>query len=170
MKKIIFVILSLIWILQESPAMAQVEPLFSPKGRIKESILKEIESTTSTLDLAIHGITSSDMTQAILKAKGRGVRVRIIADSKQSKLKSSKITYLIHQGIMVKILGGKEYGVMNHRFVIFDGKKVMTGSFDWSEASEKWNYENILILNDSEVVASYRKEFDRLWREKRVIH
>jgi len=46
----------------------------------------------------------------------------------------------------------------------------VTGSFDWSEASEKWNYENILILINSDMVTSYQKEFDRLWREKRVIH
>jgi len=136
---------------------------------IKESILKEMESTTSVLDLAIHEITSLDMAQALVKAKQRGVRVRVIADSKQANMKTSKVTYLIQQGILVKVLGGKEKGVMNHRFAILDGKRVLTGSFDWSEASLKWNYENILILHESEGVATYQKEFDRLWREKRVI-
>jgi phosphatidylserine/phosphatidylglycerophosphate/cardiolipin synthase-like enzyme len=58
---------------------------------------------------------------------------------------------------------------MNHRFAILDGQKVITGSYDWSRALERWNYENVLILTDSEVVASYQREFDRLWREKRVI-
>jgi phosphatidylserine/phosphatidylglycerophosphate/cardiolipin synthase-like enzyme len=110
------------------------------------------------------------MAQALLKAKERGVKVRVIADSKQAKMKSSQITTLIHQGIPVKVLRGKEDGVMNHRFLILDGKKVVTGSFDWSEASEKWNYENIVILTDSGGAASYQREFDRLWREKRVIH
>jgi cardiolipin hydrolase len=76
---------------------------------------------------------------------------------------------LIQQGILVKVLGRKEKGVMNHRFVILDGKRILMGSFDWPDASLKWNYENILILHESEVVATYQKEFDRLWREKRVI-
>jgi len=58
---------------------------------------------------------------------------------------------------------------MNHRFAIFDGKRVLKGSFDWSETSEKWNYENILVINESEAVANFHKEFERLWREKRVI-
>ena len=84
-------------------------------------------------------------------------------------MKSSKVTSLIQEGIQVKVLSGKDYGVMNHRFAILDGKKVVTGSFDWSEASEKWNYENIVIISDSEVADSYQKEFERLWREKRVI-
>jgi phosphatidylserine/phosphatidylglycerophosphate/cardiolipin synthase-like enzyme len=85
-------------------------------------------------------------------------------------MKSSRVTSLIHEGISVKVLKGKDQGVMNHRFVIFDGEKVLTGSFDWSEASGKWNYESIVIIRDSEAVASYQKEFERLWREKRVIH
>ena len=165
----LFLLLFLIGALQESPAIAEIETLFSPEVSIKESILKEMESTTSVLDLAIHEITSLDMAQALVKAKQRGVRVRVIADSKQANIRTSKITYLIQQGILVKVLGGKEKGVMNHRFAILDGKRVLTGSFDWSEASLKWNYENILILHESEGVATYQKEFDRLWREKRVI-
>lgn len=165
----VFIILLPLCILQTSPVMAQTEAVFSPEMSIKETILKEVESTAVVIDLAIHDITSPDMANALLKAKQRGVKVRIIADSKQAKMKPSKITYLIRQGFTVKVLGGKEKGLMNHRFAILDGKKVMTGSFNWSEASEKGNYENILILSDSEVVTAYQKEFDRLWREKRVI-
>jgi phosphatidylserine/phosphatidylglycerophosphate/cardiolipin synthase-like enzyme len=159
-----------ICILQASFASGETETVFSPERSIKEILLKEVESTTSTIDLAVREITFPEMAQALLKAKERGVKVRVIADSKQAKMKSSQITYLIHQGIPVKVLRGKDYGVMNHRFAILDSKKVVTGSFDWSEASEKWNYENIVIIRDSEVVASYQREFERLWREKRVIH
>jgi phosphatidylserine/phosphatidylglycerophosphate/cardiolipin synthase-like enzyme len=169
LRKIILLFPFFIWILLYSSALAEVETLFSPERSIKERLLKEVESTTSTLELAIHDITSFDMAQALLKAKQRGVKVRIIADSKQVKMKSSKITYLINQGIPVKVLGGKEKGLMNHRFAILDGQRVITGSYDWSEASQRWNYDNILILKESEVVASYQREFDRLWREKRVI-
>jgi phosphatidylserine/phosphatidylglycerophosphate/cardiolipin synthase-like enzyme len=157
------------WVSLVSPAGAEVEVLFSPEGAIKEHILKEVESTTSTLDLAVHEMTSSDVAQAFLKAKGRGVKVRIIADSRQAKMKPSQITYLIHQGILVKVLGGKGKAIMNHRFAILDGRKVITGSSDWSRFLESSSYENVLILTDSDVVASYQKEFDRLWREKRVV-
>lgn len=169
MKKVVLVVILSLWAFLISLAIAENEALFSPEESIKESLLKEMGSVTSTLELAIHEITSLDLAQALLKAKKRGVKVRIIADSKQAKVKSSQITYLIRQGIVVKVVGGKEKGMMNHRFAIFDGKRVVTGSFDWTDASAKWNYENVLILSDSEVVASYQKEFERLWREKRVI-
>jgi phosphatidylserine/phosphatidylglycerophosphate/cardiolipin synthase-like enzyme len=165
----LYLFLFLLGTLQESPAVAEIETLFSPMENIKESILKEMESTTSTLDVAIHEMTSFEMAQILVKAKQRGVKVRVIADSKQANIRTSKITYLIQQGILVKVLGGKEKGVMNHRFMILDGRRVLIGSFDWSEASLKWNYENLLVLHEADVVESYQKEFDRLWREKRII-
>ena len=165
----ILLLLFTLCIFQESPILAEVEAIFTPQESIKMYILGEVESSTSTLDLAIHEITSSNMAQALSKAKQRGVKVRIVTDSKQSKMKLSQVAYLIHQGIPVKVLGGKEKGVMNHRFVILDGKKVITGSFDWTETSGKWNYEDILILSEIETVSLYQKEFERLWREKRII-
>ena len=165
-----YLLLLSICLLQVSFASGETEAVFSPERSIKEVFLKEVDSTASTIDLAVREITFPEMAQALLKAKERGVKVRVISDSKQAKMKSSQITTLIQQGIPVKVLRGKDYGVMNYRFAIFDDKKVVTGSFDWSEASEKWNYENIVIIRDSEGVASYRREFDRLWREKRVIH
>jgi len=156
-------------VLQSSPIFAETEVLFSPEQSIQEALFKEIDSAQSAIDLAVREITSQNLTQALVRAKGRGVTVRVITDSKQAKMKSSKITFLIQEGIQLKVLRGKDYGVMNHRFAILDSKKVVTGSFDWSEASEKWNYENIVIISESEVAASYQKEFERLWREKRVI-
>ena len=158
------------WAFQESQAIGgEVEAFFSPEVGVKEIIVRELDSVKSSLDLAIHELTSLEIAQVLAKAKQRGVKVRVIADSKQANMRTSKITYLIQQGILVKVLGGKEKGLMNHRFAILDEGRVLTGSLDWSEASLKWNYENILIIHESEAVAAYQKEFDRLWREKRVI-
>jgi phosphatidylserine/phosphatidylglycerophosphate/cardiolipin synthase-like enzyme len=165
----LFFLLFLLGFFQSSSAFAQIETLFSAEGNLKENLLKEIESATSTLDLAIHEITSFEMAQVLVKARQRGIKVRVIADAKQAKLRTSKITYLIQQGVLVKVLGGKEKGVMNLRFAIFDEKKVLMGSFDWSDDSLRWNYENLLMIDESETVTIFQKEFDRLWREKRVI-
>ena len=162
--------LFLLWAFQESQAIGGgVEPFFSPEVGIKEIIVRELDSVKSSLDLAIHEITSPEIAQVLAKAKQGGVKVRVITDSKQANMRTSKVTYLIQQGILVKVLGGKEKGLMNHRFAILDGDRVLTGSLDWSEASLKWNYENILIIRESEAVAAHQREFDRLWREKRVI-
>ena len=169
MKRIFLTLLFLSLSLAGSPAIAEIEALFSAEVNIREALLKEIETLSETLDLAFYEITSADLVQALVKAKGRGVKVRVVTDSKQARIKSSRVNLLIKQGISVKTLGGKEKGAMNHRFAILDGKKVITGSHDWAEGSVRGDYESILIIQDNNLANSYQKEFDRLWREKRVI-
>jgi phosphatidylserine/phosphatidylglycerophosphate/cardiolipin synthase-like enzyme len=168
-KRNLFFLFFLIGAFHPFPAFTQIDTFFSPEVNLKEKLLKEMESATSTLDLAISEITSLEMAQALVKTRQRGVKVRVIADSKLATMRTSKITFLIQQGVLVKVLGGKEKGRMNLRFTIIDGKSVIPGFFDWTETLLKWNYENILIIHESETVATYQKEFDRLWREKRVI-
>ncbi len=163
------ILLLLSEILLAAPAIAETGVFFSPGENIRETLLQEIDSTTSTLDVAIHEITSYDFARALIHARERGVKVRVVADSKKAKTKSSRINFLIQQGIPVKVLGGREREMMGHRFAIFDGKRIIVGSFDWSEVSFKGNYEGLLILQETEIIDAYQKEFDRLWREKRVI-
>jgi hypothetical protein len=66
-------ILLSLWVLQVSPALGEDEAIFSPERSIQEILLREVESVTSTIDLAIREITSPDMAHALMKAKGRGV-------------------------------------------------------------------------------------------------
>ncbi len=168
-QRIILSLFLIAWVFPYPSSSAEIEAVFSPEGGIKEYLLKEIESTTAAIDLALYEVTSSDLAQALSKARQRGVRIRMIADSRQAKKKESQVTYLISQGILTKVLGSQERSVMNHRFAILDGKKIVTGSFSWSEASDRWNFENIIVCADTEASAAYQREFDRLWREKRVI-
>jgi hypothetical protein len=111
-------------------AFAEVETISSTGDNIKKSILKEMASATLTLDLAIHEVTSLDLVQSLVKAKHRGVKLRIVADSKKVNLRTSQISHLIHQGILVKVFGGKEKGMTNCPFTILDGKRVLMGIFD----------------------------------------
>ena len=50
-------------------------------------------------------------------------------------------------------------------FAIFDGKLLVTGSYNWTEYSEKFNYENAIFIDDSDVIGKYKKEFDSLYNE-----
>ena len=70
----------------------------------------------------------------------------------------------------VRWLGGKRregHGVMHHKFVLFDRKKVVTGSFNWTPGAEYANYENALLIDDADTVDAYWREFDTLWRRAR---
>jgi len=52
---------------------------------------------------------------------------------------------------------------MHHKFVVVDGKVLLTGSFNWTRSASEQNQENVLITSDPRLVAPFATEFDRLW-------
>jgi len=148
---------------QIKPSSYQVEVYFSPEGHIQDRIIKEIDSSNSSIDLAIFDFTSQEIKSAFEKAKQRGVKIRIIADSMQAKGAHSVVQALINEGFNIKISHGKERGIMHNKFAIFDKRLLFTGSYNWTANAEHFNYENAIFLSDPETIAQYQKEFDRIW-------
>lgn len=63
-------------------------------------------------------------------------------------------------------MSGKGRGIMHNKIGIFDKKIVVTGSYNWTENAEKYNYENAVFLDDKESVEKYIKEFEGLWNKQ----
>ena len=51
----------------------------------------------------------------------------------------------------------------HHKFAVIDEVVVLTGSMNWSESTEAWNYENVVTIRDSQIAKAYSKEFDSLF-------
>ena len=97
------------------------------------------------------------------KAQKRGVKIRIIADSRQAKGAYSAITELAREQVDIKITHGEGRGIMHNKFAIFDGKLMVTGSYNWTNNAEHYNYENAIFITDPNVIRQYQKDFDSMW-------
>ena len=146
------------------PALYKSETYFSPNGGVASNIIKAINNSKSSIDLAIFDLTSRDITAALEKTKGSGVKIRIIADSRQAKGAHSTITELIREGFDIKITHGEGRGIMHNKFAIFDGKLIVTGSYNWTNNAERFNYENAVFITDPNVIMQYQKDFDNIWQ------
>ena len=144
---------------------AKTEVLFSPKGSIKETILKTIISSEETIDVTAFTFTSGDIAEALYNAKERGVKIRLVIDQRQDKRHYPVLEFLKEEGFDLQFLKGNIGGSMNNTFAIFDGKLLVTGSYNWTEYSEKFNYENAIFIDASDVIGKYKKEFDSLYNE-----
>ena len=150
-------------ILQSTPALAEPEVYFSPGGGIRDRLLRAINHTKATIDLAIFDFTSGELAGALLVAKDRGVAIRVVADERQAQGKHSEIPLLLQKGIKVRLLRDQGRGIMHHKFAIFDGRLLVTGSYNWTDSAERSNYENTLVLDDPVVIHRYQAQFDRLF-------
>jgi len=123
------------------------------------ALVEQVEGSATSIDIAIFDFTSAQLAMALVRARDRGVVVRIIADGRQARGKRSAIPLLRSAGVDVRIFRGR--GAMHQKFAIFDGRLLVTGSYNWTEAAEKRNLENALFLDDPALVARYGEWFDR---------
>jgi phosphatidylserine/phosphatidylglycerophosphate/cardiolipin synthase-like enzyme len=148
---------------QAASALAGSEVYFSPNGSIRDRLLRAINWAKATIDLAIFDLISGELAGALLAAKERGVAIRIVADTRQAQGKHSEIPFLLEKGVKVRLVRGNGRGIMHHKFAIFDGKLLVTGSYNWTDSAERFNHENALVLDDSEIIRRYQARFEHLF-------
>ena len=146
------------------PALYKAETYFSPNGGVASNIIKAINNTKSSIDLAIFDLTSNDIASVLEQAQKRGVKIRIIADSRQAKGAYSAITELAREQVDIKITHGEGRGIMHNKFAIFDSKSMVTGSYNWTNNAERFNYESAVFITDPNVIIQYQKDFDNIWQ------
>lgn len=141
----------------------RIEVGFSP-GDAEALVVRTIDDARASIEVAAYSFTSRPIATALLRAKGRGVTVRIVADRSQRTARYTSIRFLARQGVPVRI--DSHYSIMHNKFVIVDGCTVETGSFNYTRAAAFRNAENVIVLVGAPAVAAvYAREWRRLWAE-----
>jgi phosphatidylserine/phosphatidylglycerophosphate/cardiolipin synthase-like enzyme len=148
-------------------ASAELEVGFSPSVNGQSAlqvVLSGIDRSKQQILVAAYSFTSKPISVALIRAKQRGVDVRVVADYKANSAKYSAVTYLANGGVPVALNG--RYAIMHNKFMVIDGHDVQTGSFNYTQAAAQKNAENALMLHDvPELAAAYTQDFERLWSE-----
>ena len=143
------------------------EVCFSPEERCDLKLVRFVETAKSSIDLAVFDINLDQLVHTILVASKRGVMVRVLVDSRQAKGAYSLVSTLKRGGIEVK--RGSQRGLMHHKFVVLDGKRLETGSFNFTNHASRANQENQVYLEDSAIVSRFVGRFERSWSEAREL-
>lgn len=143
-----------------------VDTCFSPLGHCDQVLVSWINAAEHELDGAIYGLTDDDIANAFIRAKQRGVAIRLIQDQSQSKGRRAVYGLLRGAGIPVRIQRGSGGGIQHNKFLIIDDKYVVTGSFNWTFNASNKNDENFVVLDDE--APRFEPEFERLWSGAKV--
>lgn len=141
--------------------------VFSPGGATAH-LVRALDAARVSVDVANFSFTSEALRDALLRAKERGVAVRIVFDEGQYKF-LSEMHWFVQNGFDVRLAKGKkgDKGVMHNKYAVLDGKLVADGSFNWTRNAEKNNYENLLFLDAPDDVAAFAAFFERIRDEGR---
>ncbi|ERB62227.1 phosphatidylserine synthase [Vibrio coralliilyticus OCN008] len=135
---------------------------FSPGRTCATGIIEQLKLARDSIDICVFTIADDELTKHILEAHQRGVEVRIITDNDKMYDKGSDVEYLAKQGIAVKIDTTPYH--MHHKFAIFDQKRLINGSFNWTRSASKYNQEDITLSDDKRFLQSFSRQFEKLWQ------
>ena len=140
------------------PEKSWVRVYFTPGTDCENNIIAEINNAKK-IDIAVYSITNQNIVDAIIEAKERGAKIRVITDRLQSKGKHSLVDELSDAGIPVITNVGHK--IMHNKFAIFDGKRIESGSYNWTESATESNAENCTFFEQKN--KTFSKQFEYLW-------
>lgn len=157
---------------EEGTARAQEmsEAYFSPGDAIQRAIINKLETAKTEMNVAMYVFSNQELADALISVHRRGVNVRVLLDGSEDEKYYSQGRYLFDHGVKVRVdrshmlSAGTSQGIMHNKFAIIDNNMVITGSYNWTNAAEVQNDENVLILNNAKDISHrYKAQFERLW-------
>lgn len=126
---------------------------FSPDGGCTEAIVKEIGKAKSEILVQAYSFTSKEIAKALTDAHKRGVYTVVILDKSNRSTKYSAADFTAHMGIPTFI--DSSHAIAHNKIMIIDRETVITGSFNFTNAAEEKNAENLLIIKSKELAKAY---------------
>ncbi len=137
-------------------------------------LLPRLASATETIDVALYSLSGSVGTaigDALLAARARGVRVRLIVDNdtnpaEPTRLRAAGLT-VIDDGF-----GQNDgaAGLHHNKFVVIDRASTdptrawtMTGSWNPTDSGTTDNFQNVVWIQDAALAGAYTAEFEQEW-------
>ncbi|MCH8828486.1 MAG: hypothetical protein IID45_02800, partial [Planctomycetes bacterium] len=119
------------------------ESYFSPGDDCPRRIGNLLRATKETAELCVFTITDDRISDEIIAAFRRGVAVRVISDDDKANDLGSDVNRLEKAGIPVRVDRTRYH--MHHKFALFDGAKLLTGSYNWTRSAASNNEENFIV-------------------------
>ena len=101
------------------------------RGGLDDVLAAQIDQVQQTLDIAAYEFNSPALTQAILAAKNRGVRVRIVTDDDDG-LGDDETTLNQFVAAGIPVVTDNRSALMHDKFMILDSTVVWTGSWNYT--------------------------------------
>jgi phosphatidylserine/phosphatidylglycerophosphate/cardiolipin synthase-like enzyme len=140
-----------------------VQVFFSPHGGCTEAVVHELDQAKNSALVQAYSFTSKPLLDALVRAQGRGVHVRVISD-RTNETSGGSVTHDL-QAAGIDVGYDEVHRIAHNKVMILDGETVLTGSFNWTRAAEDTNAENLLVVKSPDLARVYTAR----WEELRAI-
>jgi phosphatidylserine/phosphatidylglycerophosphate/cardiolipin synthase-like enzyme len=132
-------------------AQAFIGTCFTPGENCTDKLVQVINLAETSIKVQAYSFTSKPIIDALIAAHHRGVDVRIILD--KSQFLGTGYLAVIQAGIPVWI--DLKPAIAHNKVMIFDNESLETGSFNYSDAAQYKNAENMLVTDEEKPINAY---------------
>jgi phosphatidylserine/phosphatidylglycerophosphate/cardiolipin synthase-like enzyme len=122
---------------------------------LDRALIGLIDSAQQSLDIAVYHLTLPAVMEALYRACGRGVRVRLVTESEQSR--PNRLPGCVELRL------DRNGRAMHDKFMIVDGQTVWTGSANWTANSFYYDANDALIMKNMAIAGAYETEFKEMF-------
>ncbi len=135
-------------------------------GDCERLVLQTIQNARTNILVAMYTFTWRRVSHALVDAKQRGIEVTVKYDARVfEELPAMRhvIGFLRNRGVScVPIHMSGDVAKMHHKFLVVDGQRVLTGSWNFSGAASRGSYENVVRIDSADVARAFTEEFERI--------
>jgi phosphatidylserine/phosphatidylglycerophosphate/cardiolipin synthase-like enzyme len=144
-------------------ASVEIQNYFSPDDGVLSVIAPLLRSAEESIYFLAFSFTSNELGGIVRDKAQAGLTVQGVMEEEQVKSnQGTEYDPFQQAGLDVRIDGID--GQMHHKVFIIDRKIVILGSYNFSQAAETRNDENILIIDNEAIAQEFIKEFNRIWK------
>lgn len=139
------------------------EVYFCPEDECQTHLIEKIGKAEKSIYFLVYSFTDNEIADELLGKIGEGVIVRGFFDKSQNSKWS--VYPELEEKADVQVYGK---GVLHHKVFIIDNETVVTGSYNPTQNGNENNDENMLVLHDKRIAASFLAEFNSLSNPKAI--
>lgn len=129
--------------------------------QLYQAFLADIANATQSVDVAVFDIDLPELTEALVAAHQRGVRVRVTFDDEN--LEDARVATAIGalEDAGVQTASDQREPFMHEKIAVIDAQIVWTGSWNMTFNDTYRNNNNMLRIENRQMAADYMREVDQ---------
>jgi len=135
---------------------------FTPADPVPAEMVSLIDSARERVWAAFYSFSLDEVARALVRARARGVDVRVVMDDLAARPPDSASHRLAELGILKTDFTPSVF--MHHKFMIIDSRITWTGSYNPGVTGSFRDDNNAIVIASKELAANYEEEFLDLWR------
>jgi phosphatidylserine/phosphatidylglycerophosphate/cardiolipin synthase-like enzyme len=147
------------------PATGTLQAAFTPGDPADRMIIEAIGNARREVLVQAYTFTQRKIASALIRARQRGVTVRVVADAQQAaNVPGSVLSALAKGGVEVFLDAAHE--AAHNKVMVIDATgpdaAVITGSYNFTYSAQSRNAENLLLIRGNQALArAYREDWLR---------